>query len=138
MAETLAIKKSLTIHRPEKRRRIGNIVAFFLVPAALLIDATQFLFYLIGLIPFIGQVAALIFPPLIAVMAWIMFYLWFKLLGVDFMDGLMRKAVLMFSTAFSEMVPLVNAMPLWTLGIILMIAIVRVEDAVYNKQHQLS
>lgn len=118
----------------EPRRRIGNVAASFLLALALTVDAAQFFVYLIGFVPFIGLIIAAVVPPLITVLAWISFYFIYKLLGVNFIDSATRKMVTFFGSALIELMPIISSLPAWTLGTLLMILIVRAEDAHYNKQ----
>ena len=70
----------------------------------------------------------------ISIFAWLMFWFWFKMHGVGFLDGkLVLKSVTMWGAGLIELVPLINNLPAWTVAIVIMLFIVKAEDAIYNK-----
>jgi len=75
---------------------------------------------------------------LISLFAWLTFYLWFKLSGVTFLDGQTAKILVFAGGALLEQIPGVNALPAATLTVILTIAIVKREDARYNKENNVA
>jgi hypothetical protein len=63
-----------------------------------------------------------------------MFFLWYKFLDIDFLDGTVRKVITFVSSAILEVTPIFNAFLFWTFGTVVMIAIVRFEDKLHNKR----
>jgi hypothetical protein len=112
---------------PEKKRiRIGATQASMMFAIALGVDFIQ------GLLTtgFIGIGV----NTFISIFAWLMFWLWFRLNDVGFLDGkLILKSVTMWGAGLIEMVPLINNLPAWTVAIAVMLFIVKTEDEIYNK-----
>lgn len=109
----------------EKRNRIDNIQAMFMIGVAAMVDFVQ------GLLTagFIG----IIVSSFISIFTWLMFYLWFKLNGIGFLDQGTRLAVTIWGGAFIEILPIINVLPAWTISVVIMFFIVRSEDALFNK-----
>jgi ribosomal protein L25 (general stress protein Ctc) len=109
--------------------RIGTLTASLLVGTALIFDALQGLVTLVASVPI---------PPLqpIIVLAWYLsglaftiFLLWFKFLGVNYLDRNANVKLLTIILAFAfESVPIVSMIPALTLGVVAMIVISRYED----------
>jgi hypothetical protein len=112
----------------EKRDRLGTFQAVLLNATAIIIDALQLV---LGL-----MIIGFVLNTLITVMAWLSYFLWYKLLDISFIDAGLRKAVLFMGTGLIEVIPFINGIPTWTLSVILMILIVRHEDARYNKERK--
>ncbi|MDP6388187.1 MAG: hypothetical protein QGG63_02855 [Candidatus Pacebacteria bacterium] len=110
----------------EKRQRIGNMEGGLMIAAAGVIDGVQFLFNLIVVIGWI-------IVPFIGISAWLMFYLWYKLKGINFLDSGARLAITICTGALLEIIPVLNAFPAWTISVAIMFFIVRFEDNVFNK-----
>jgi len=119
---------SLTI-RIEKKERIGFGSSFLLYSTAMVVDLAQLFLGMIALIPFLGAMIFLMFNTALAITAWLTFFLWYKLLGIGFLDGtfLARKVAVFLGSAFVELTPL-GVFPVWTLTVFFLIAIVRAED----------
>lgn len=109
----------------QKRNRISREKAGFMIGVACFYDAFQFLLTT----TFIGA----FFTPLISVIAWLHFWLWFKLNGVSWSDSL-RKIVLAFGVMLFESFPFLSAIPTWTISASLMVFIVRLEDRKFNSE----
>lgn len=95
------------------------------------IDLIQAAVNLLNLIPIVGMVIALIISWCIDVGAWIGFFIWYKMHDVVFMDKA-SKMLTFGSTLVIECTPFLNALPAWTLSVLLMVYIVRREDVKYN------
>jgi|GEM_PF-6830794 len=105
--------------------RINFLWAFFLVGVALLIDALQ------GLLDLLGTIIPGLFivPWFMSGAAFILFFLWFKLLHVNYLDrNASTKLFIMLASAVVELVPLVNMIPAITLGVVSLIVVSRMED----------
>lgn len=100
-------------------RRIGLGTSFFLVSAALVLDGISLL---AAFVPGFGIV--------VAVFAYVLFFLWFALLGVRFMSGqkALRKVGSMAAGFIAEALPLIGALPAITMSVVLIILITYAED----------
>jgi len=117
---------TVAIPSMQERHRIGTLTATAMTTVALFIDGLQALltFLIIGFI----------INPLIQIFAWILFYLWFHFNDVKMLEGGLRKAILFFGGGILELIPIINALPVWTLTTGATILIVKQEDASYNKK----
>ena len=97
-----------------------------LIGTAIFFDALQaFLtFILIGFV---------LNPIIITPIAWLTFWLMYKTCNpsISFGDSV-KRFMAFFLTGFFELIPGLDALPGWTVGAIVIISIVRVEDAAYN------
>ncbi len=107
------------------RERISLITLSFLSGTALFFDFLQAILN----VAFIG----IVLNFLINIIAWLTFYLWFKLLGVGLIDSGIRKAVIMWGGMLLELIPIFNTLPVWTATIALTAFIVRWEDVAHNR-----
>ena len=97
---------------------------------------------MVGVAGAIDALAAMLTPLIIgfalnsilSMLAWVLFYIWFQIQSVKFLEGGLRKAIIYFGGGFLELIPIINILPIWTLTVVLTIFIVRVEDAEYNKK----
>lgn len=106
----------------DDNKKIGFVTSFLMIFLAISFDAVQALF---NLIPFIGNMLSVI---LIDTFAWISFYVWFKILGVDFSKP--SRMGTMIGSGLIEMIPIVNALPTWTLAVFIIIATTKVKGVV--------
>jgi|APSaa5957512535_1039671.scaffolds.fasta_scaffold191832_2 hypothetical protein len=110
----------------EKRIRISNMLAVLMGGVAVGVDLVQ------GILT--TGVIGIAINSFISIFAWLMFWFWFKMHGVGFLDGkLVLKSVTMWGAGLIELVPLINNLPAWTVAIVIMLFIVKAEDAIYNK-----
>ena len=109
----------------EKRIRISKTLGVVMGGVAFGIDFVQ------GLLTtgFIGIAV----NTFISIFAVLMFWFWFKLNGITFLESGARMAITFFGGAFIELIPIINNFPAWTLSVVIMLFIVRAEDMVYNK-----
>ncbi len=101
--------------------RISPLISGLITGLALIYDGLQ---AGIDLISF-GTIGWLI-NPLISFWAFMTFLLWFYLYGIRFVSP--AKIGTMGGTLFLEFIPLINSLPTWTFGVILMLAIAYAED----------
>lgn len=103
--------------------RIGPVTMFFMLACALIADCLQFL---VQFIPGVGQVIGWI----IAFLAGGFFFMWFYMLGVSYFSG--KKSFAKISAVLGmsvvELVPLVDALPALTVGVLAIILSSRAED----------
>lgn len=93
---------------------IGPVTSMAIVGVALVFDGLQFLLTL----TVVGTVVAWYLSAL----AWIIFLLWFALLGVSYFGkGAAIRFLTVFASAVAELVPVVNALPALTLGVVALI-----------------
>ena len=107
----------------QKRTRISNTTGFFMMMAAGFMDGLQILleWAIIGF--FINW--------FIDICVWGLFFLWFKSKGVNLMN--FKKGLVFNGLAFLEIIPVVGELPLWILDISIMVAMVKIEDKVVEK-----
>lgn len=110
--------------------RIGTTTAAVMIFFAVLLDAIQFIATFLNIIPGLG-VAVNWF---IAIFAAIAFGLWFTLSGINYFSGKQaaRKTLIAFSSVIIELLPIIDALPAITSGVVLMIVVSRIEDAEKN------
>jgi len=112
----------------EKRRRVGVMQSALMIGIAVAVDIVNML-----LLIFFG--AGLIVNRFITIFVFMVFAFWFALNGVSFLTGRMsmQKMYRFFGPAVGEMIPVIAALPLWSLGIWLTLRSVKKEDEiVYN------
>lgn len=109
--------------------RVSNTTAGFIIAVALLCDGAQFL---LNFIPAIGQMLSW----LITFSALAVFALWFALLGISYFSGkkASSKVLSLLSATVVEMVPIINAVPAITMGVIGVIVASRAEDVEKHRE----
>lgn len=103
----------------EANHKIKLWMAGCLVVVALLVDLFQFLITLVAIGVFLA--------PIITVCASALFWIWFKLLGISIITNPKRLATFGIESV-GELIPIVNTLPMWTLGTVITIIITRSED----------
>jgi hypothetical protein len=99
-------------------QRINNVTAGLMIITALAYDAVQaFLDWIL-----IGLVVNWILD----IWAWLTFFIWFKLRGVSFANP--KRAISLNGGFIAELIPAVNALPIWTAAVIIMVITVKTED----------
>ncbi|MES2668469.1 MAG: hypothetical protein V4644_02160 [Patescibacteria group bacterium] len=101
--------------------KVGNITAGLMVALALLIDGVQFLLSL--------TVLLLPLSIFVTFIGFVTFGLWFALCGVNYMSGGGKKLLTGLAATVTELIPVINAVPATTLGVVAIIAQTRIEDA---------
>jgi hypothetical protein len=96
----------------EEPKELTNVMAGAMIMFALFIDAIQ---ALLTLLPIIGWILA----PVAGVAGLIIFYFWLKNYGIKFSSP--RQAKRLVVGFIVEMIPLLNALPTWTLAITLIV-----------------
>lgn len=107
---------------------INNVTATLMVSVALFYDLVQALFDLLHIIPVVGNVIATVVTALLSVVAWLTFYVWFKMHGVHFHTA--KRAVTMGAGFLIELIPVLNILPAWTLAVILIFMTARMPKIV--------
>jgi hypothetical protein len=100
-------EEDLTIHTSY---RIGFPTFFLMVFCALFFDLAQIVITILSL----GTIGAVISPVLSGI-AWILFYMWFKIKGVDIIDA--RRWGKTVAKGFVELVPYLDLLPMWTITV---------------------
>lgn len=105
----------------EKKHKIGNVTAIFMVLLALIADGLQFLLTL----------AVILIPLslLLTFLCGIGFALWFFLLGAYSGKGAEKKVLTSLVSVVAEIIPVINAIPAITAGVVINIALSRMDDA---------
>lgn len=101
--------------------RIGGFTAGLMIAVALIYDGAQALIELITL-GFLGW----LINPIIDLWAFLTFFTWFTLKGASFIRP--SKALTLGGTTMLEFIPFFNDLPIWTAGVIIMIAQTSAED----------
>jgi Kef-type K+ transport system membrane component KefB len=109
----------------EKRRRVGTIQSILMIGIAIAIDIINIILVLVVGIGIIAN-------RFITLFVFMVFAFWFALNGVSFLTGRMsmQKMFRFFGPAFGEMIPVIGALPLWTIGIWLTLRSVKKEDEI--------
>ena len=104
------------------KQRIHVVIAFAMVATALLIDIVQILF---EWLPAVGPIIGWFF----AAFGFIVFGIWFMLVGVNYLDrnGAV-KVMVSLASCVVELIPFVDMIPALTLGVLSLILITRAED----------
>ena len=113
-------------------KRIGIVSKIGLYASALVFDLVQILLDFIAVGAILGTI--------ITAFAWIMYFIWFKILGVPFTIGSgsnsSRRSIAFFAGGIGEMIPLINALPMWTISIAIIISATNKEDAEVAKKNK--
>lgn len=123
--EQLPQKRSLvrrTVQRfeiPEKKERIKIWVAFALSILALCVDGAQALLT--------GIAIGVVLSPIISVIGYFAFWVIFMILGVSLVQN-PKKLAAMGGAGLAELIPLFNALPAFSAGIITVILLTIAED----------
>jgi len=107
----------------EQKPKISKKDFVLMLIVAILFDV---ILALIQLIPFAGSVAAAVFN----VIPFIGFFIWYKLLGLDFKNP--KKAFTFLGGSFIEFIPAINILPAWTASIVIMY-ILQKKDVIFAK-----
>ncbi len=97
-----------------KERKIPEWVGVAMTVVALMFDVTQ---ALLQIIPLAGQLLGMMITP----PAFATFYIWFKMYGMSFISP--KRALTMGGVIIIELIPLLGALPGWTVAVILMLVI---------------
>lgn len=106
--------------------KINNVTAALMITVAGLIDLSDVGIDLFHFIPVVGNVFAIVATTALSIFAWLTFYTWFKIKGVNFSSP---KRALAFNGGFLiELIPVLNALPAWTAAVLIIIGSMRVEE----------
>ena len=107
----------------ENNRRIGDMQSMLMISVAVVADGVQILLWLLFGVGLIAN-------RFVTIFMFMTFAFWFVLNGVSFLTGSMstQKMVRFFGASFGEVIPVIGALPLWTLGIWLTLRSVKKED----------
>ena len=99
-----------------------------MVAVALLFDAVQVGADLMHAIPLVGNASAVIFTVLLDIWAYLTFWFWFKIHGVSFMNP--KRAMALNGGLLIELIPIVNALPAWTLAVVIIFVTTKAEEEI--------
>ncbi|MEK7567654.1 MAG: hypothetical protein AAB513_01905 [Patescibacteria group bacterium] len=116
------------MEQTQKIDRIPNVWAFFMVSVAIIFDLLGFG---LAFIPVAGWLMA----SAVGVVAFLTFFLWFTFRGAGYNST--RKVAISGGGFLVEFIPLLNALPAWTLSTSLMIMVVKGEDLFENQKNKL-
>ena len=114
-----------------QKPRIGGFTAGLLITFALLCDVLQFLFSFFHVIPWIGNAVAFVVVLFITIVSYVVLGLWFALLRINYFTGKRAalKVLTMLATFSIELIPLLDSLPAMTAGVLTMVIVSRIEDA---------
>ena len=112
------------------RVRVGNFMGGALIALAFLFDLIQFLVSFLHVVPWVGNAIAFVVALFITCFAYITFGIWFALLRVNYFTGKQAalKILTLIGTLGLELIPLIDALPAITAGVITMVIVSRIED----------
>lgn len=111
---------------------ISNFSAVLMVAVAVIFDLLQFFLNLLHFIPAIGNAVAFVTTSILTIIAWLTFYIWFKTKGVTFNTS---KRMLSLGGGFLiELIPILNALPAWTLSVVIIIGSTRIPAILGQEQ----
>ena len=89
------------------KAKIGALTGLLLILVALGIDGLQAFLDLI--------IIGVVLNWIIDIFAWLLFFIWLKMLGISMADGKGTRALIFLGLAFGfELLPILNALPGWT------------------------
>lgn len=100
------------------KKELGNMTAGAMIVVALFFDVIQFGADLMTFIPFVGFILGWVVSSGVSLFAWLTFFLWLRLSGTKFDTKIVATTIGAF---FIELIPVLNALPAWTLSIVLII-----------------
>jgi hypothetical protein len=112
----------------EVRYRVSGVSMGFMIAIAAIFDLLQFLLTL----TVIGSLLAW----LVTVFAGMIFFVWFLILGINYFSGKKAAAKVgtILSTSVLEFIPILNALPTITIGVITIALVSRMEDRMSAKE----
>ncbi len=108
-------------------QKIPKTTAVLMVLLAVSVDVLGFLIGLLHFIPVLGNIIAAVVIWIMSLIAVFVFYIWLKMKNVSFVSA--KRVLSFFGSFFGEMIPVIDAFPLWTTGIALTIGSVWMEEA---------
>lgn len=124
--------------RIPKQTRITTTAAVLLLTIAVLVDGLQFFTKFLHLVPFVGNALAIVIGIFSSFIAGFGYWFWYRLNDIGMFDRAYAKGLVYAGMFVIEMIPLLNALPGWTLSTAVTIALVRREDQTYNEEKQRS
>lgn len=100
-------------------RKIDNTTFVLMLCVAVCIDSVQFA---LNFLLIIGWIIIW----MMNVLAWLTFYLWFKIKGVNFSNP--KRGLSLFGGFLIELIPVINALPAWTMAVVLIAGSSRAEE----------
>lgn len=103
----------------DKGAKLKDVTIFLMIGTALFFDFFQ---TVVGWIPFVGNVAAMI----VSGFAFMTFFLWFYLNGISMITP--KRLLAMIGGGIIEMIPYINILPGWTLTVVFLIGTTKVTE----------
>ncbi|MFZ2038951.1 MAG: hypothetical protein WAV11_03370 [Minisyncoccia bacterium] len=100
----------------ENTQKITNLTAFLMIAFAMIIDLTQLILTTFILGTYV--------VPIITLITTIIFWIWFSLLKIPLTHHPKQLATISVSS-LGELIPLVDVLPLWTIGTIIMVVMMK-------------
>ncbi len=110
------------------KERISILNAVSMIGFALFCDGIQGFAVFLNGVPAIGTIIDVAFSWIISIFATVVFGVWFAICGVYGGQNASKKMLIMFSTVVVELVPIIDALPAITFGVVALIIQTRIED----------
>lgn len=117
----------MTKRMEKKNKEIKDTTAGLMIGTALFFDGLQAIFQVA---PAIGQILA----AMIAVVAFLTFWLWFKLYGVNFATP--KRSAYLGGGFIIELIPILDILPAWTLAVTLIITDLKIKRRVGGEENE--
>lgn len=99
-----------------ENEEVSKITMWAMIAVALFFDGIQILTSYIYFIPFVGFFLEWAIASGVSIFAFLTFFLWFHLAGIKFNAKIASTTAGAF---FIELIPLLSALPTWTLSVIM-------------------
>lgn len=86
-----------------------------MIATAAIVDLLQLFMTALHLIPFVGSALEIIISPFVTLFAFLTFYVWFKIKGITFERP--SQALRFGGGTLIEFMPIIDALPAWTLTV---------------------
>jgi hypothetical protein len=103
---------------------LSKFTVTLMVCVALFFDLVQFLLDLFHGIPVVGNAFAIVATALLSVFAFLVFWFWFFMHGIRFNTA--KRLLSMGGGFIFELIPILNALPAWTLAVIVVITTTKI------------
>ncbi len=116
----------------QKKHTISSQAGAILIVIALLFDVLQAAVQYANALPVIGTIAVVIFTTLLNVWAYLTIWFAFKLVAPEISFMKPKRALALNGGLLIELIPILNALPAWTLATVVIIMTTRGEEALVN------
>jgi len=111
-------------------KNLSKTTGTLMIIVALIIDLLQFVLNFLHLIPLVGNAIAFLASSFLTILAWVTFYIWFKIKGIDFVSS--KRKLAFGGVSIVESIPVLSSLPAWTLLVIIIIVTTKAEKVIAN------